>query len=220
MARSRRSRNRSTSQRAVSLLAAGLPAPVQRIAESSIGSKLLLWGIPALLLAGVLQLDWEGGLPHLSLDRQRAAEIREAAREEIVKINPAKVQEWENSAKNLWNASQTANQNPNYQSPSAYKPNPQSTNHYPNQQTYQHPTYQQPAYQQPTYQQPYAQPTYSQQSYPQQTYSQQTYSQPNYSQPTYQQPQAYYPSQPTQPPNYQPQQYQSYQQPVQGQWRQ
>jgi hypothetical protein len=215
MARSRRSKNRSISQRAVSLLAAGLPAPVQRIAESSIGSKLLLWGIPALLVAGVLQLDWEGGLPHLSLDRQRAAEIREAAREEIVKINPAKVQEWENSAKNLWKATQTANQNP-----SAYKPNPQSTNNYPNQQTYQQSTYQQPAYQQPAYQQPNAQPAYAQQSYPQQTYSQPSYSQPGYPQPAYQQPQAYYPSQQTQPPNYQPQQYQSYQQPVQGQWRQ
>jgi hypothetical protein len=215
MARSRRSKNRSTSQRAVSLLAAGLPAPVQRIAESSIGSKLLLWGIPALLVAGVLHLEWEGGLPHLSLDRQRAAEIRQAAREEIVKINPAKVQEWESSAINLWNATQAANQNP-----SAYKPNPQSANHYPNQQTYQQPTYQQPAYQQPTHQQPYTQQAYSQQSYPQPTYSQPSYSPPNYSQPAYQQPQAYYPSQPTQSPNYQAQQYQSYQQPVQGHWRQ
>ncbi|MCY2974321.1 MAG: hypothetical protein NTW52_06595 [Planctomycetota bacterium] len=215
MARSRRSKNRSISQRAVSLLAAGLPAPVQRIAESSIGSKLLLWGIPALLVAGVLQLDWEGGLPHLSLDRQRAAEIREAAREELVKINPTKVHEWENSAKNLWNASQTANQNPNYQSPSANKPNPQSNNHYPNQQTDQQPNYQQPSYQQPTYQQPYAQPAYSQQTHPQPTYQQ-----PSYPQPTYQQPQAYQPLQQTQSPNYQPQQYQSYQPPFQGQWRQ
>jgi hypothetical protein len=215
MARSRRSRNRSTSQRAVSLLASGLPAPVQRIAESSIGSKLLLWGIPALLVAGVLHLEWEGGLPHLSLDRQRAAEIREAAREEIVKINPTKVQEWENSAKNLWNATHTANQNPNYQNPSSYKPNPQSTNHYPNQQTYQQPTYQQPTYQQPAYQQPYAQPAYSQQGNPQPTYQQ-----PTYPQPSYQQPQAYYPAQQSHSPNYQPQQYQSYQQPAQGHWRQ
>jgi len=157
---------------------------------------LLLWGIPALLVAGVLHLEWEGGLPHLSLDRQRAQEIRHAAREELGKINPDKVQEWENSAKNLWNVTQAAYQ-------------------YPAPQAVQQQSYPQQGYQQQSYPQQSAQ----QQGYPQQNY-QQPYAQPTYAQPTYQQPQPYYSPQQTQPPYYQPQQYQSYQPPVQGQWRQ
>jgi len=211
MAQSRRSKSRSTSQRAISLLASGLPAPVQRIAESSIGSKLLLWGIPALLAAGVLHLEWEGGIPHLSVDRQRAVEIKHAAREELEKINPEKVQEWENSAKSLWNATQTPYGTKNYPNPTSYNQNQQSTYQYPpsqasQQQSYQQPSYQQQGYQQQGYQQQnYPQPSYQQQSYPQQSYAQ---------------PQPYYPPQQTQPAYYQPQQYQSYQPPAQGQWRQ
>jgi len=162
---------------------------------------LLLWGIPALLVAGVLHLEWEGGLPHLSLDRQRAQEIRHAAREELGKINPDKVQEWENSAKNLWNTTQASYQ-------------------YPAPQAVQQQSYPQQGYQQQSYpQQSYPQQSAQQQGYPQQSY-QQPYAQPTYAQPTYQQPQPYYSPQQTQPPYYQPQQYQSYQPPAQGQWRQ
>jgi hypothetical protein len=207
MARSRRLRNRSTSQKAVSLLASGLPAPVQRIAESSIGSKLLLWGIPALLIAGVLHLEWEGGVPHLSLDRQRAAEIEHVAREKLEKINPATIQKLENSAKNLWHEAQASSYPQRQTNPYAYNPNQQSTYQYPPPASNPQPSYQ------PNYQ-PNQQPNYQQQ------YPQPTYAQPTYNQPSYQQPQPYYPQQPTQPPNYQPQQYQSYQQPLQGTWRQ
>ncbi len=40
--------------------ASALPRPLQYIAHTQLGSQLLLFGIPALLVAGVLQLNWEG----------------------------------------------------------------------------------------------------------------------------------------------------------------
>jgi hypothetical protein len=207
MARSTRLRNRSTSQKAISLLASGLPAPVQRVAQSSIGSKLLLWGIPALLIAGVLHLDWEGGIPHLSVDRQRAAELEQVAREKLEKINPATIQQWENSARNLWQEAQSSSYPKRQTIPNTFNPSQQAAYQYPPPASYPQSNHQ------PNYQ-PTQQPNYQQQ------YQQPTYAQPTYNQPTYQQPQPYYPQQPTQPPNYQPQQYQSYQQPLQGTWRQ
>ncbi len=110
MARSRRYYRRSTSQRAASLLAFALPAPIQRIAETQLGSSLLVLGIPALIVVGILQLEWNGGLPHLTIDRNRAQEIRNAAREEIGRISGPEavqtLQQWERSAVDLWNASQ------------------------------------------------------------------------------------------------------------------
>ena len=110
MARSRRSYRRSTSQRAVSLLASALPAPIQRIADTQFGSSLLMLGIPALVVAGILHLDWNGGLPQLTIDRNRAQEIRNAAREEFGRISSPEtvqtIQQWERSAVDLWNATQ------------------------------------------------------------------------------------------------------------------
>lgn len=139
MARSRRTYRRSTSQRAVSLLASALPAPIQRIADTQWGSSLLLIGIPLLVVAGILQLEWNGGLPHFTVDRNRAQEIRNAAREEFGRISGPEtiqtIQQWERSALDLWNASQGNSQSTNVSQPYANNANypasyPQASNGY------------------------------------------------------------------------------------------
>jgi len=42
----------------------------------------MLVGIPTAIVAGLINIDWNGGKPSLSIDRQRAAEIRNVARDQ------------------------------------------------------------------------------------------------------------------------------------------
>ena len=165
MSRSRRTKSRSSSQRAISLLASTLPGPVQRIAETTIGSTLLIFGIPILIVAGVLQLDWTGGIPHLSVDRDRAAQLKNAARGELQRIAPNQIQEWEDSASKLWHASQSGSQ-PEGNAFTGLPRNAFPPTH--QQQLFQYPQQQQSYQQQPTFQQPppYYQPNYQQQPVP------------------------------------------------------
>ncbi len=235
MARSRRSYRRTTSQRALSLLALALPAPIQRVAETKFGSSLLILGIPLLIIVGVLHLNWEGGMPHFTLDRDRAAQIKNAARDELGRLSdPNTIQQWENSAKDFWNTGQMNGQAPYSVQPNAYgtsypppatqayhqfdrtvptqsPPIPSSSAaRYASTQSSSSGTTSLNGYSNsPSYNsQPPTQPSY----YQQPTYQQPTYQQPTYQQPSYQQPV---------PPTQFPQSYQqSYQQPTAGQWRQ
>ena len=168
MARSRRYYRRSTSQRAVGLLTSALPYPIQRIADTQLGSSVLLIGIPALIIAGVLHFDWEGGVPHLSIDHNRATEIRNAAHEELSRINVGPIQQLHQTAHELWDS--TLGQYSGYGTPQPYPQQPGF------------PAQPQPYYQQPQPQnypqQTYPQPNYPQQSYQPQTYQPQTYQAP------------------------------------------
>lgn len=53
------------------------PPPVRRIASTSLGSKLVLVAILALLAKGVLSIGWQDGLPKLNVDREKAAELKQ-----------------------------------------------------------------------------------------------------------------------------------------------
>lgn len=123
MARSRRNYRRTTSQRAVSLLASTLPAPIQRIADTSLGSSAMMLGIPALVIAGVLNLQWDGLIPSLNFDSNRASELRNVARDELGRIsNSPNIQHWERSATELWNASQSQIRHSNASAPYSNTP--------------------------------------------------------------------------------------------------
>jgi hypothetical protein len=199
MARSRRSYRKSTSQQAVSLFASTLPRPLQYVAHTQLGSQLLLFGIPALLVAGVLQLNWDGGLPQFTVDQQRAVELRNVARDELGRISdPAMIQHLERSATNIWNATQGQNY---VSSPSPYYSNGANYPSTPNPSTngYGYPS-SSAAYPQSNFNNyPQTQPNYSYPQVPQVNYPN---SQPGYTQlpqPTpyaYQQPQPYQSFQP------------------------
>jgi len=231
MARSRRNYRRTTSQRAVSLLASTLPAPIQRIADTSFGSSALMLGIPALIVAGVLNLQWDGFIPSLNIDSNRANELRNVARDEFGRIsNSPNLQQWERSANDLWNASKSQIRHSNasvpYSNSTSYPP-PQSNSYSDSRapaSTIAAPSSSSARNLSPTL---YPQASASTSSYsnstsfPQSTPAQQSYNaQPQQPSPStyYQQPQY---NQPTAQPSYnQGQYYQSYQQPVNGQWRQ
>ena len=100
MARSRRrTSGRTASQRAAGLLALALPAPVQRVADTRLGSLIMLVGVPAMIVFGLLNVTWVDGFPSFSLNRNRAAELREAASQQINNFeNQAASQNWGQTA--------------------------------------------------------------------------------------------------------------------------
>lgn len=212
MARSRRKNRRSTSQNAASLLALALPAPFQRLANSQLGPMLIFFGLPALLIVGFLQIDWQDGTPQLKVNPQKASELKAAVKDHLGSLeNQPLIQQWQQAARQSWNS-----QPPSVNSPFAQP-------HYPQQQTPNQPStgnsatvgrppipfpstnpptyvsttpqpqanYQNYSQQQPmdSLQPQYSQQQYSPQQYSQQQYGQQamiplqqTYTQPQYSQ--------------------------------------
>ena len=173
MARSRRrTSRRTTSQRAAGLIAMALPAPIQRVANTRVGSILLLVAVPAMIVFGLLNVTWQDGFPSFSLNRNRAAELRRAAQERLNDLeHQAATEDWGQSAVNFLHAAQ----GPNHTHAPAFPPTtPLPTNPATTWQQQQQPYPQQP-YQQQAYQQ---QQTYQQQPYQQQqTYQQQPYQQ-------------------------------------------
>jgi hypothetical protein len=204
MARSRRrTSRRTTSQRAAGLIALALPAPIQRVADTRFGSILMLVGVPAMIVFGLLNVTWQDGFPTFSLNRNKAAELQKVAQDRLNGLeHQAATEDWGQSVVGFLHAAQGPNHThaPNFPSTSA-QPTTAATSwqqqeqlrlqqqqYLSQQQAYQQqPTYQQqpqhsqqPTYQQPTYQQPYSQQQYSQQQYSQQQNTQQ---QPNPSSP-------------------------------------
>ena len=79
--RSRRSSRRSASQSAASLLALALPAPIQRVADTRLGPLLMLLGVPSMIVAGLLNVNWTNGLPSVTVDPQAAATVLQKTRD-------------------------------------------------------------------------------------------------------------------------------------------
>ncbi len=79
--RSRRSSRRSASRSAASLLALALPAPIQRVADTRLGPLLMLIGVPSMIVAGLLHVNWNNGLPSVTVDPQAAANVLQKTRD-------------------------------------------------------------------------------------------------------------------------------------------
>lgn len=111
MARSRRrNTRRTTSQRAAGLIALALPAPVQRIADTRFGSLVMLVGVPTMIVFGLLNVKWQDGFPILSLNRDRAAELRRAASDGLNGLeNQAASEDWGQTVVGFLHAAQSPN---------------------------------------------------------------------------------------------------------------
>ena len=171
MARSRRRISRRTPfQRAAGLVALALPAPVQRIADTRIGSLLMLVGFPVMILFGLLNVTWVDGFPTFSLNRNKAAELGNVAREKISDLeNQAVLQNWGQSTVDLFHAAQGPNHTHQASTfPSTQPPAYSQTSDWQQQQQQQQQQqlYQRQAYEQQLRQQQY-QTTFQQQQYQQ-----------------------------------------------------
>lgn len=123
MARTRR-RKRSSSQRIAGLVALGLPAPMQRVADTRLGSLMMLIFIPAMIISGVLTVDWKNGTPSLNLNRNKAEELKQKATNGLNQWNQdGTLQNWQNNVERAWQQAQNNFSNPqNSGSQSSWQP--------------------------------------------------------------------------------------------------
>ncbi len=85
MARSRK--KMSTAQWVLGAATAGLPAPVNQLATSRLGPPLVLLLLGGGLVGtGIVTVNWANGRPSVSVDRERAKEVREEVTKKIASI--------------------------------------------------------------------------------------------------------------------------------------
>jgi hypothetical protein len=75
----------SMTQQIAGIATMGLPAPVQKVASSKWGSKLLLLLVPLLVASGIISISFSGGLPTVNVNQERAAAVGRDLRNEAVK---------------------------------------------------------------------------------------------------------------------------------------
>jgi len=62
-------------QRIAQFATVGMPAPVQKVATSRLGSRLFLLLIPILIATGVITVSFSGGIPTITFNRDRAQAV-------------------------------------------------------------------------------------------------------------------------------------------------
>lgn len=73
--RKKGSKGKSYTQRLAQVATMGMPAPVQQVATSRLGSRLLLILVPILIATGVISVSFSGGLPSVTFNRDRAEAV-------------------------------------------------------------------------------------------------------------------------------------------------
>ena len=76
MARSKK-KKQTVSQKVVGVATTGMPRPVRSVLGNRVVSSLIVLALPALALTGIVTVDWQGGRPKLSIDEERAAELKQ-----------------------------------------------------------------------------------------------------------------------------------------------
>jgi hypothetical protein len=75
------SRNKKSKQNAVQMVAGvatmGMPAPVQKVASSKIGSLLVVAGAVVAVATGVLTISFQGGRPSVTVNEARAQQLKQ-----------------------------------------------------------------------------------------------------------------------------------------------
>jgi hypothetical protein len=88
--KSRKKSSRTTyTQQIAGLATMGMPAPVQKVATSKWGSKLLLLLVPILIATGVITVSFNGGLPSISFNKDRAAAVGQQVTDQAIKAAEA-----------------------------------------------------------------------------------------------------------------------------------
>ena len=83
----RKSKRKPTiSQCLVGVATVGMPPPVRSVLGSRFGSLLAIIALPVLVISGVISIQWNSGVPEVSIDRQRAKEIKAEAISSVEKL--------------------------------------------------------------------------------------------------------------------------------------
>ena len=81
----RRSKKKTYSQQIVGLAATTMPPPIQRIATSRWGARILLFLAPVLVATGVVHFSIKGGLPQIFVSKERAAAVGQELEQDAVR---------------------------------------------------------------------------------------------------------------------------------------
>jgi len=85
MAKRKSKSKTSMSQQIVGMATMGMPAPVQKVASSKWGSKILLLLVPVLIASGIITISFTGGMPTINVNHDRAAAVGRDLRDEALK---------------------------------------------------------------------------------------------------------------------------------------
>jgi hypothetical protein len=75
-------KKKSNIQKVAALATAGLPAPVQQVASTKIGSLLLIAGAVIAVATGAITVSWKGGMPSVTVNEARAEELKQRVQAE------------------------------------------------------------------------------------------------------------------------------------------
>jgi len=75
----------SMSQQIAGIATMGMPSPVQKVASSKWGSKILLLLVPILVASGIITISFSGGMPTVNVNHERAAAVGRDLRNEAMK---------------------------------------------------------------------------------------------------------------------------------------
>jgi hypothetical protein len=78
-----KTKKRTAAQRIVGLATTGMPAPIKMAAGSRLGAPLTLLVAGGLVATGIVTIQWTGGLPKVSVDRQRAEQVTETVKQRV-----------------------------------------------------------------------------------------------------------------------------------------
>lgn len=73
-------------QTLIGVATTGMPQPVRSLLGNRLVSTLVMIAAPILLVTGVVSIQWDGTLPKVSVDQQRAQEISVQAKESLQKL--------------------------------------------------------------------------------------------------------------------------------------
>jgi hypothetical protein len=87
-------KKKSTLQTAAALATMGMPAPVQQIASSKIGSLVMIVGGLILVATGAITISWQGGLPSVKVNEARAEQLKQEVQQRARVAADRVVSEW------------------------------------------------------------------------------------------------------------------------------
>ena len=74
---SKKKKKTSTLQTAAALATMGMPAPVQKLASSKLGSIAMIVGGLVLIATGAITISFQGGMPSVKVNEARAQELKQ-----------------------------------------------------------------------------------------------------------------------------------------------
>lgn len=79
---SKKKSKKSTVQMVAAVATASMPAPVQKVASSKLGSLLLVAAAAVAAATGAITVSWKGGMPSVTVNEAKAEELKQRVRAE------------------------------------------------------------------------------------------------------------------------------------------